>query len=94
MEMHNGNGNGDAHAKIDRLLGKVDALIVLQSEQGRQLDGIGERVVKVEEGVSATKDIVQAWGAAKTSFQFLRWVAGLLAAIVGLWAAIRGMQRP
>lgn len=84
----------DAHAKIDRLLGKADALMTLQTEQARQLAAIGERVAKVEEGVRATKDIVQAWVAAKTSLRFVKWIAGIVAAILGVWAAIKGMHRP
>jgi len=87
-------GNDDAHAKIDRLLGKVDALMASQTEQARQLAAIGERAAKMEEGISATKEIVQAWAAAKTSLQFVKWMAGIVAAILGIWAAIKGMQKP
>jgi len=84
----------DTHAKMDRLLGKVDAFMVLQSEQGREISAIGERVAKVEAGVRATRDIVQAWGAAKTLSRFVKWAAGIAAALLGLAAAIKGVNRP
>jgi len=84
----------EANAKIDRLLGKMDALMTLQTEQAHQLDGIAERVVKVEQGVSETRDVVHAWGAAKTSLGFVKWAAGVVTAALALWAAIKGLQRP
>ncbi len=87
-------GFQDVRQNVDRLLGKVDALIALQREQdarfAARLDDLAERTVKVEQGVAATKDLVEAWAAAKTSFRFIKWMAGIAGALAGMAAALRG----
>ena len=84
----------DLNAKIDRVLGKVDAIMALQTEQSRWLDDLSQRVAKVEQGVTATKDVVEAWTAAKSSMRFVQRLAAFAAVIAGLVAAAKGwLQR-
>jgi len=80
----------DLNAKLDRVLGKVDLLMALQTERARQLDDLNRRVALVEQGVTATKDVVEAWAAAKYSIRLVRRIAGFAAAIAGLVAAAKG----
>lgn len=80
----------DLNAKLDRMLGKVDMLMALQAERAQQLDDLNRRVALVEQGVTATKDVVEAWAAAKHSIRFVQRVAGFAAAIAGLVAAAKG----
>ena len=76
--------------KLDQLIGKVDTCIMIQQEQGVRIDKLNERLVSVEDGVMETKDLVDAWGAAKTSLRFIKWAAGFAAAIFAVWAALKG----
>lgn len=80
----------DVNAKLDRVLGKVDTIMALQSEQSRRLDDLSQRVAKVEQGVTATKDVVEAWTAAKGSMRFVQKFAAFAAVIAGLVAAAKG----
>ena len=81
----------DFNAKLDRVLGKVDAIMASQTEHSGQLSDLSERVAKVEQGVTATKDVVEAWTTAKTSMRFVKWLAGFVAALTGLVAATKGL---
>ncbi|HZV17994.1 MAG TPA: hypothetical protein VFF84_04805 [Sphingobium sp.] len=80
----------DLDAKLDRMLGKVDALMALQADHSARLDDLNRRVALVEQGVTATKDVVEAWGAAKYSIRLVQRIAGFAAAIAGLVAAAKG----
>ncbi len=76
--------------KIDRVLGLLAGLSAQQSETSEEVRGLSDRMVRVEEGVTATKDVVEAWGAAKTSLRFLKWFAGLVAAVAAALAVLKG----
>ncbi|OJY63042.1 MAG: hypothetical protein BGP16_04140 [Sphingobium sp. 66-54] len=80
----------DLNAKLDRMLGKVDAIMILQTEHSQRLDDLSRRVALVEQGVTATKDVVEAWSAAKYSLRLVQRIAGFAAAIAGLVAAAKG----
>lgn len=80
----------DADAKLDSLIGKVDALMAMQNEHASRLDGLAERTVTLEQGVAATRELVEAWITAKTGLRFLKWAAGLIAAIGAVSAAMKG----
>jgi hypothetical protein len=79
----------EAEAKLDRMLGLLGALGARQDETVETVRDLGERIVRLEEGVTATKEVVEAWTAAKTSLRFMKWFAGLVAALVGIIAAIK-----
>lgn len=86
--------DSQTNAKLDRMLGKVDAIMALQADHSRRLDLVSQRVAKVEQGVTATKGVVEAWTAAKTSLRFVKWTAGLIAAVAGMVAVFKGaLQR-
>jgi len=80
----------DLNAKLDRMLGKVDLLMTLQTAQAERLDDLNRRVALVEQGVTATKDVVEAWTAAKYSIRLVQRIAGFAAMIAGLMAAAKG----
>lgn len=82
--------DGDMGVKIDRVLGLLAGLSARQSETSEEVRGLSDRMVRVEEGVTATKDVVEAWGAAKTSLRFLKWFAGLVAAVAAALAVLKG----
>lgn len=75
---------------LDQLIGKVEALATSIADHGGQIGALSARVAQLEEGVKATKDVVEAFAAAKLSMRAMKWAAGFLAAGAGLWAAIRG----
>ncbi|MBB5985310.1 hypothetical protein [Sphingobium lignivorans] len=81
------------NAKLDQLIGKVDGLQgetqLMRSETNKQLDALKERVALVETGVTSTREVVDAWGAAKTSLRFVKWLVGLITVALGLVAAIK-----
>ncbi len=84
----------DLDAKLYRMLGNVDAIMAAQTEQASRIMDLSERVAQVEQGVTATKDVVEAWTTAKTSMHFVKWLAGFVAAVTGVIAATRGwLQR-
>jgi len=78
------------NAKLDRALGKMDAVMGLQEDQSKTLRELSERVAKVEAGVTETKEIVDAWTTAKTSFRFIKWALGIAGAIIGIVFAVKG----
>lgn len=82
--------NGGVSAKLDRILGQLTAVGAQQTAAAAEMRGLSDRMVRVEEGVTATKDVVEAWGAAKTSLRFLKWFATLVAAVAAVAAALKG----
>jgi hypothetical protein len=81
---------GEVKRSLDRLIGKVEALAAAIDDHGGQLCALGERVAQLEEGVKATRDVVDAFAAAKLSMRAVKWAAGLVGAGAGLWAALKG----
>jgi ABC-type transporter Mla subunit MlaD len=84
------NGITEVKRSLDHLLGKVEALAGTLEAHGEQLGHLGERVAQLEQGVRATKDVVEAFTTAKSSMRFLKWLTGLLAAGAGIIAAMKG----
>jgi uncharacterized protein (DUF1330 family) len=80
---------GEVKQSLDRLIGKVEALAAAIEDHGSRLRALGERVAQLEEGVKATKDVVDTFAAAKLSIRTMKWAAGVVAASVGLWAAVK-----
>lgn len=76
--------------KIDRVLGLLAVVSARQSETSEEVRGLSDRMVRVEEGVTATKDVVEAWGAAKTSLRFLKWFAAHVTAVAAALAVLKG----
>ena len=58
---------------------KLDRVISRQDEVMGKLD-------TVEADVAATKELVEAWAALKTTGRFLKWLSGVLAAVSLIWA--------
>jgi ABC-type thiamine transport system ATPase subunit len=86
------------NAKLDQLIGKVDGLQgqtqLMHSETNKQLDVLKERMALVETGVTSTREVVDAWGAAKTSLRFVKWLAGMIAVLISIVVALKtGLPR-
>lgn len=79
----------EVQRSLDHLLGKVEALAAALADHGDKLGTLGERVAQLEQGVKATKDVVEVFAAAKGSMRFLKWFAGLVAACAGLAAVMK-----
>lgn len=77
-------------SKLDRMIGHLDAIRTELGEQGGRLDDLCERMAVVEKGVCDTRDVVDAWTAAKTSMRFIKWVGGLLGVLATLYFAVKG----
>ncbi|MBN8819399.1 MAG: hypothetical protein J0I80_11870 [Sphingomonas sp.] len=75
---------------LERLHGQIAALGAALDDNAQALGRLGERVAQLEQGVQATKDVVEAFTAAKSSMRFLKWLAGLIAALAALAAALKG----
>jgi len=46
---------------------------------------------RIETEISATREIVEAWTTAKNVGRFAKWFAGIIAAFVAIWAAIKAV---
>jgi len=76
--------------RLDQLIGKVEALAATLDDQNDKLVRLAERTATLEQLGQETKQVVEAWTAAKGSLRFMKWLAGLVAAIAGAVAAIKG----
>lgn len=83
-------GLGAVKESLDRLLGKVEALAAALEDQNEKLVRLAERTATLEQLGQETKQVVQAWTAAKGSLRFMKWLAGLIAAVAGVIATIKG----
>ena len=84
------DGFSELKADLDRLLGKVEALAAVLEDQGEKLGRLAERTATLEQLGQETKLVVEAWTTAKASLRFMKWFAGMAAAITGMVAAIKG----
>jgi len=75
---------------LDNLSGQVEGVAATLDAHGDKLATLGERVAQLEQGIKATKEVVDAFAAAKSSMRFLKWFAGLVAAVMGIVAAMKG----
>lgn len=75
---------------LDQLIGKVEALAAALDDQSDKLVRLAERTATLEQLGQETKQVVEAWTAAKGSLRFMKWFAGLVAAVAGMIAAIKG----
>jgi hypothetical protein len=89
-DLHSLHGLDDLKADLDRLLGKVEALAAVLEDQGEKLGRLAERTATLEQLGQETKLVVEAWTTAKASLRFMKWLAGMAAAIAGMVAAIKG----
>lgn len=61
---------------------KLDQIIASQASFAEQLKD-------VKKTADATKDVVEAWDTARNLARFIKWVSGLIAALVAIAAAIK-----
>jgi uncharacterized protein YlxW (UPF0749 family) len=72
--------------QVERMDEKLDELLTVV----RQL---GHDVEQLSADVAETKELVAAWKAAKAWGTFVKWIAGLLAALFAVWAAWKGIPK-
>ncbi|MBT2186178.1 hypothetical protein [Sphingobium nicotianae] len=84
------HGLESVRESLDRLLGKVEAMTTALDDQNEKLVRLAERTATLEQLGQETKQVVEAWTAAKGSLRFMKWLAGLIAAVAGTIAAIKG----
>jgi uncharacterized protein YukE len=84
----------EVRQSLERLHGKVEALAAMLGDQGERIGSLAERTAMLEQLGQETKQVVEAWTTAKASLRFMKWFAGLAAAVAALIAAARGwLQR-
>ena len=66
----------DINAKLVAIIAQLEPLGSLQSD-----------MTKVKEDIAATKELVEAWAAVKTLSRFLKWAAGIIAALAAITVA-------
>lgn len=54
-------------------------------------EDIAERLGRIEGKLDEMKPMLQAWNAAVTGSKFVKWLAGLIAALIAAWVAIRNL---
>lgn len=64
--------------KLDRLIEAVACIPDMQSD-----------LADVKEDAAKTKEIVEAWSAVKTMGKFLKWSAGIIAAVSAIIVALK-----
>ena len=64
--------------KLDRLLDAVKSIPEIQAD-----------LAEVKEDAAKTKEIVEAWSAVKTMGKFLKWSAGIIAALSAIIVALK-----
>ncbi len=50
-----------------------------------EVSGLKREIVALKGKVDETREIVQAWEAAKATGKFVKWLAGLGSGLAGLW---------
>lgn len=80
----------DHQAIIDRLERGERKFASIEESIAKILAAV-EPIPDMKANVDATKEIVQAWDAVKTGGRFLKWVAGLVAAIGVLVGFAKGV---
>jgi|GEM_PF-2421474 len=84
------NRSGDQLTqRLDRLLGKVEALVAMLDEQNEKIGRLAERTAMLEQLGTEAKQVIEAWTAATISLRFMKWSAGLVAAMLGAVMAVR-----
>lgn len=79
--------------KLDQLIGEVAATRDTMSKQTDALSKLTERMVLVESETKSTKEVVEAWGAAKTWLRWSRWIVGFVASAIAAFAAYKGISK-
>lgn len=86
-------------AKVDAMddkLGQVlEAIRELREDANKAAIHRAENKAKLDrltEDVAETKEIVAAWSAVKQWGTFIKWAAGIGAAVMALWAAWKGID--
>ena len=79
--------------KLDQLIGEMRGMRAHQERQAGAMDQLSDRMVIVEQETKSTKEIVEAWSAAKTWLRWMKWIAGLVASIVAAFAAYKGIAK-
>lgn len=74
---------------VARLCREISAMRKELTKVVGKVDGMAVEMEKVTTDVSKTKDIVEAWQAVKTGGKFLKWVGGVLAALVAIIGAVK-----
>lgn len=64
--------------KLDQLLKVVECIPAIQSD-----------LADVKEDAAKTKELVEAWSAVKTMGKFLKWSAGIIAAMSAIIVALK-----
>ncbi|MCW2400867.1 MULTISPECIES: hypothetical protein [Sphingobium] len=72
--------------KLDQLIGEVRGM-------RETMGGLSNRMVVVEQETKSTKEIVEAWSAAKTWLRWFKWIVGLVASLGAIFAAYKGLAK-
>lgn len=79
--------------KLDQLLGEVREMRGTIGSQTEALGRFSERMAIVEQETKSTKEVVEAWVAAKTWLRWAKWLAGVVASCVAAFAAYKGLAK-
>jgi len=74
------------HADIDHRLERGEHRFKAIEEK---IDALLDASVGMQADIAATKELVEAWGAVKTAGRFIKWLAGVMAALVALIVATK-----
>ena len=54
---------------------------------------MSERLALVEQDTKRTKEVIEAWRAAKLWLRWSKWVAGFVASMIAVFAAFKGLSK-
>lgn len=58
-------------------------------ELREMIEALSKDMHEAKQASEKTKELVEAWTAIKTGGKFLRWIAGVIASIIAIWAAAK-----
>ncbi|MBU0556856.1 MAG: hypothetical protein KKD64_14460 [Alphaproteobacteria bacterium] len=79
--------------KLDQLIGKVEGLVEALDRQAQEVGRLSERLALVEQDTKRTKEVIEAWRAAKLWLRWSKWVAGFVASMIAVFAAFKGLSK-
>lgn len=67
----------------------IDTKLAVILDRLEPIPGLQTDMAEMKEDVAQTKELVEAWTTVKTLSRFLKWVAGLIAAVVAIGIAAK-----